>query len=147
MTHNNQQPGSADLPPLPDYELITVKADMVGHQLAVYRDATVEKYARDAIAASRRAAGGEVVGYQMLARPEVFYPASHKPTDIDNFRAVHASLPDVAMPELVELMRAIRPKYGGVGTRDVDVAAQQKRIDRAIELLTAEGSALDILPP
>ncbi len=37
--------------------------------------------------------------------------------------------------ELAELLRAIRPKYGAVGSRDADVAAQQKRIDRAIELL------------
>ncbi|HEX8883152.1 MAG TPA: hypothetical protein VF797_01530 [Noviherbaspirillum sp.] len=37
--------------------------------------------------------------------------------------------------ELVELLKAIRPSFGAVGSRDVDVAAQQKRIDRAVELL------------
>jgi hypothetical protein len=37
--------------------------------------------------------------------------------------------------ELIELLKAIRPNYGDVGTRDVDVAAQQKRIDRAVDLL------------
>jgi len=41
--------------------------------------------------------------------------------------------------ELISLLRAIRPKYGYVGTRDVDVAAQQHRIDRAIALLPRYG--------
>jgi hypothetical protein len=39
--------------------------------------------------------------------------------------------------ELIELLRAIRPEFGAVGSRDVDVRAQQNRIDRAIELLAA----------
>jgi hypothetical protein len=39
--------------------------------------------------------------------------------------------------ELVELLKAIRPNYGAVGSRDVDVTAQRKRIDRAIGLLSA----------
>jgi hypothetical protein len=39
--------------------------------------------------------------------------------------------------ELVDLLKGIRPRYGDVGTRDVDVAAQQQRIDRAVELLQA----------
>lgn len=39
--------------------------------------------------------------------------------------------------ELAALLQAIRPKYGVVGSRDVDVAAQQRHIDRAIELLAA----------
>jgi hypothetical protein len=30
-----------------------------------------------------------LVGYQMIARPSVFYPASHRPNDIKNFRAVY----------------------------------------------------------
>jgi hypothetical protein len=34
--------------------------------------------------------GLEVAGYQMLARPDVFYPASHEPTDTNNFRPVYA---------------------------------------------------------
>lgn len=33
---------------------------------------------------------------------------------------------------LIELMYSLRQNYGDVGTRDVDVAAQQRRIDRAI---------------
>jgi hypothetical protein len=37
--------------------------------------------------------------------------------------------------ELIDLLKQIRPRFGAVGTRDVDVAAQQKRIDRAVELL------------
>ncbi|MAF04922.1 MAG: hypothetical protein CME86_21245, partial [Herbaspirillum sp.] len=32
--------------------------------------------------------------------------------------------------ELIALLREIRPNYGDVGTRDVDVARQQKQIDR-----------------
>lgn len=43
----------------------------------------------------------------------------------------------VAVVEVVDLLKAIRPKYGAVGSRDVEVAAQQRRIDRAIELLLA----------
>jgi|GEM_PF-3520474 len=39
--------------------------------------------------------------------------------------------------ELIELLRAIHPEFGAVGSRDVDVRAQQNRIDRAIELLAA----------
>jgi DNA-directed RNA polymerase subunit M/transcription elongation factor TFIIS len=38
--------------------------------------------------------------------------------------------------ELIELLSAIRPSHGDVGSRDVDVSAQQKRIDRAIQLLS-----------
>jgi hypothetical protein len=45
--------------------------------------------------------------------------------------------------ELVDLLKAIRPRFGDVGTRDVDVAAQQHRIDRAVELLTAGAHALE----
>lgn len=45
--------------------------------------------------------------------------------------------------ELVGLLKQIRPRFGAVGTRDVDVAAQQQRIDRAVELLTAGARALE----
>lgn len=38
---------------------------------------------------------------------------------------------------LISLLRTIRPEYGMVGSRDVDVAAQQKHIDRVIALLNA----------
>jgi hypothetical protein len=38
--------------------------------------------------------------------------------------------------ELIALLREIRPNYGAVGSRDADVTAQQRRIDRAIELLS-----------
>jgi hypothetical protein len=38
--------------------------------------------------------------------------------------------------DLVELLKAIRPNYGAVGSRDVDVTAQRERIDRAIVLLS-----------
>ncbi|HEX8610198.1 MAG TPA: hypothetical protein VF800_02835 [Telluria sp.] len=34
--------------------------------------------------------------------------------------------------ELINLLNAIRPNFGDVGTRDIDVAAQRTRIDRAI---------------
>lgn len=44
--------------------------------------------------------------------------------------------------ELIDLLKAIRPNYGDVGTGDVDVGAQQKRIDRAVDLLQV-GAARD----
>lgn len=47
--------------------------------------------------------------------------------------------------ELVELLKAIRPNYGDVGSRDIDVTAQRKRIDRAIELLSAPAGTLSPL--
>jgi len=40
------------------------------------------------------------------------------------------------LAELLSLLREIRPSHGDVGTRDVDVTAQQARIDRAIALLS-----------
>jgi hypothetical protein len=43
--------------------------------------------------------------------------------------------------ELIDLLKAIRPSYGVVGSRDVDVAVQQKRIDRAVELLSRTPAA------
>lgn len=48
--------------------------------------------------------------------------------------------------ELIELLRAIRPKFGAVGSRDVDVRAQQERIDRAIEILATPAAAPGDLP-
>jgi hypothetical protein len=60
----------------------------------IYRSAR-EIFESDAVS------GALVAGYQMLARPEVFYPASHRPTDIDNFRTLYASPAgaQVAMPQ------------------------------------------------
>ena len=46
---------------------------------------------------------------------------------------------------LIALLREIRPNYGDVGTRDVDVARQQKQIDRAIDLLSLAERALEPL--
>jgi hypothetical protein len=37
--------------------------------------------------------------------------------------------------ELIELLREVRPNYGDVGSRDVDVTRRQKAIDRAIQIL------------
>jgi hypothetical protein len=48
--------------------------------------------------------------------------------------------------ELIELLRAIRPEFGAVGSRDVDVRAQQNRIDRAIELLAAPAAPAPTVP-
>lgn len=39
---------------------------------------------------------------------------------------------------LVDVLKAIRPTFGAMGSRDVDVAAQQKLVDRAIELLSPQ---------
>lgn len=53
------------------------------------------------------------------------------------------------MAELIDLLKAIRPNYGAVDSRDIDVAAQQQRIDRAVELLengSKRMAALDFLP-
>lgn len=43
---------------------------------------------------------------------------------------------------LIELLRSIRPTYGSVGSRDVDVAAQQSAIDEAIPLIEALAAPL-----
>jgi len=88
-----------ELPPLPASFEDASRKNPRGRVVVPIADlkASFEAYAREAIAASRRAAGGE----------------------------------------LVELLRAIRPNYGAVGSRDVDVTAQRNRIDRAIELLSA----------
>lgn len=44
---------------------------------------------------------------------------------------------DFAMKELIALLNEIKPQYGAVGSRDVDVTAQRKRIDDAIAMLEA----------
>lgn len=46
--------------------------------------------------------------------------------------------PPVAPPGLIELLREIRPKHGAVGTRDIDVTEQQRKIDAAIALLSSD---------
>ncbi|MFM0435946.1 hypothetical protein PQQ84_05760 [Paraburkholderia strydomiana] len=45
--------------------------------------------------------------------------------------------------ELIELLREIRPNYGDVRSRDVDVSKRQEQIDRAIALLTRQPAAID----
>lgn len=56
-------------------------------------------------------------------------------------RCYNQSAPSTAVPEgLIELLRSIRPKYGDVGTRDIDVTEKQSRIDAAIAMLTAAPS-------
>jgi hypothetical protein len=45
------------------------------------------------------------------------------------------------MDELISLLREIRPSYGDVGSRDVDVRKRQEQIDRAIELLARQPAA------
>lgn len=42
---------------------------------------------------------------------------------------------EFAMKELIALLNEIKPQYGAVGSRDVDVTAQGKRIDEAIAML------------
>lgn len=42
--------------------------------------------------------------------------------------------------DLVELLRSIRTEFGAVGSRDVDVRAQQQRIDKAIAMLAPQPS-------
>ncbi|MAF04371.1 MAG: hypothetical protein CME86_18435, partial [Herbaspirillum sp.] len=52
-------------------------------------------------------------------------------TEIRPLYASQLALPAGPVPsELIALLREIRPNYGDVGTRDVDVARQQKQIDR-----------------
>jgi hypothetical protein len=68
-----------------------------------------------------------------------------------NGRAAKPAVPD----DLVELLRELRPNYGDVGSRDVDVTEKQRKIDAAIALLSAapplpvaQGAALtDIAAP
>lgn len=44
-------------------------------------------------------------------------------------------------PEVIQLLNEMRPKHGAVGSRDVDVTAQQKRIDAVIVMLTTPPAA------
>jgi hypothetical protein len=41
----------------------------------------------------------ELVGWQMIKRPDVFYPESRRPTDINNFRPVYAASAAPVVPE------------------------------------------------
>jgi hypothetical protein len=50
--------------------------------------------------------------------------------------ATATSEPDLS--GLIELLNAIKPNYGDVGSRDVDVTAQRKRIEDAIALLATQ---------
>lgn len=62
--------------------------------------------------------------------------SSEKIHEIVDSVKVGSEMGDVLRTELIELLQAIRPKYGAVGSRDVDVTAQRERIDRAIVLLS-----------
>lgn len=68
-------------------------------------------------------------------------PAYRKSTVLRLLEADRQSrMPSDEVAELVALLCEIRPCYGDVGSRDVDVAAQQQRIDRAIDLLSRYSS-------
>jgi hypothetical protein len=56
--------------------------------------------------------------------------------------------PSLAPAGLIELLQALRPKHGAVGTRDVDVTEQQRKIDAAIAMLSSSDAwSYDISPP
>jgi Zn finger protein HypA/HybF involved in hydrogenase expression len=56
--------------------------------------------------------------------------------------AVPVQAQPVAQDELAQLLHDLRPKFGAIGSRDVDVAAQQKRVDAAIAALAATQPAV-----
>lgn len=57
---------------------------------------------------------------------------------LENYTIVRQVPAAQAVPEgLIELLKAIRPEYGAVGSRDIDVARQQKQVDAAIAMLSA----------
>lgn len=96
MNQNNQQPGSADLPPLPKPHQSA--GEDAGCWFPDFFDAEqMQQYARDAIAASRRAAG------DCMPSGGYCFPEC-SPT----YQAMQASsLPDVAMPDQFEEIRAL----------------------------------------
>jgi hypothetical protein len=49
--------------------------------------------------------------------------------------------------ELTDLLRKIRPNYGDVGTRDVEVAERQKLIDSALALLSQQAPLQSVQEP
>lgn len=61
--------------------------------------------------------------------------AGMTPAEVAQFMRDRAT---VAVPEgLIDLLRKIRPEFGAVGSRDIDVREQQEQIDAAIAALTA----------
>lgn len=75
----------------------------------------------------------EVIGYGSV-------PASLEEQRVMARTLLSGSVKPV-MPEqcgLIELLNAIKPTYGAVGSRDVDVTTQRKRIDDAIAMLAAQ---------
>lgn len=154
--------GEDGLPELPEPD-----ADLLGDgQYPVWREAQVRQAQRDAVAADRRRPKREMPPEMKAAIEEahktrstgamlpdgsaVFINYGDQPEDmshldctacggsghIDDQRQI-AGHTTTQIGELVVLLKDIRPSYGAVGTRDVDVAAQQQRIDRAIDLLRA----------
>lgn len=106
MNHNNQQPGSADLPPLPEPNSRGMGTDGYYEE---YTAGQMQQYARDAIAASRRAAGVTEIHQWRMRTPDN-NASWHDATKEWAYERVDAnyeartlytaapSLPDVAMP-------------------------------------------------
>lgn len=55
LASEGQAQTSAAAIPLPEYELLRIRQDMVGSDLAIYRDSTVEQYGKDCVAAAQLA--------------------------------------------------------------------------------------------
>jgi hypothetical protein len=62
------------------------------------------------------------------------------PPKAEATQAAAGGEPDLR-PILIRLLTALRPKFGAVGTRDVDVAAEQGAVDKAIAALTPPSPA------
>jgi hypothetical protein len=69
------------------------------------------------------------------------FPKMTKRGSVVGWEAWQAALSRAAKPavpdDLIELLRELRPNYGDVGSRDVDVTERQRKIDAAIALLSA----------
>jgi hypothetical protein len=57
-----------------------------------------------------------------------------------------AAQPVASAEDLIDLLRDIRPEYGAVGSRDVDVTEKRQKIDAAIVLLSAAQPVASVQP-
>lgn len=122
-------PGAVALPPLP-WDLDTTNARLtIPIKVGVLVDA-LHRWGREVYARAQQAALESPACTCPSGDGSLRWPCMQHPPEAARAGAS-------ARAELVELLKAIRPSYGAVGSRDVDVAAQQRRIDRAIELLSA----------
>lgn len=99
---------------------------------AIYRN---RKAAEDHIASYNGELKAAVV--PLYAAPQASQPIEELKAKASNSQPVSGSVTD----DLIALLKDIKPSYGDVGSRDVDVTVKRNRIDAAIGLLSAGAQA------